>query len=289
MKHFYVIPNYSKENTYACAVRIRSFLMEHGADCGISPEGPERKEGRPYHDASLVPADAECLIILGGDGTIIQAVHDLGCPQIPVVGINLGHIGYLAEVDEPQMFTALGNLLRDDYFIERRMTLQGEVIRNGEVIHRDTAFNDIILTRRRIQRMANFSLYVDGQFLNRYAADGMIVATPTGSTAYSLSAGGPIVMPSSYLFVLTPVCPHEVAISRSIVLPPESVIELAVEERADNASSIECVDYDAHTSVPLCPQDRIRITCGKNDVKMIRLSRGSFLETLRKKLGSGRG
>ena len=286
MKHFFVIPNYSKERTWSCACKIRSFLMERGAVCEISPADAGR-EGNGYTDSSLVPEGTECVIALGGDGTMIQVVHDLGGKDIPVVGVNLGHIGYLAEVDEDSMFTALERLLQDDYFLERRMTLSGEVIRDGSVIHRNSAFNDIILSRRRIQRMANFSLYVDGRFLYRYAADGMIVSTPTGSTAYSLSAGGPIVMPSSYLFVLTPICPHAAAIARSIVLPMESVIELVVEQRAESESSIECVDFDAHTSVELKPQDRIRVTCGSTDVKMIRLSQSSFLETLRNKLGSG--
>lgn len=284
MKCFYVIPNYTKNRTYPCACKIRSFLMEHGAVCKINPPIEEKKKEYLYTDPSNIPEDTECVIVLGGDGTLIQAVHDLKGRDIPVIGVNLGSIGYLAEVDEETLFFTLERLLNDDYLIEERMTLEGEVIREGEAVFREAAFNDVILTRSAGLRMLYFSLYVNGQFLSRYAADGMIVATPTGSTAYSLSAGGPIVMPSSDLFVLTPICPHTMSNARSIILPKDVVIELEVEGKVDDSAVTQCANFDAHTLVILKPQDRVRIRCGKHGVKMIRLNRTSFLETLRKKL-----
>ncbi len=284
MKYFFVIPNYSKSRTYPCACKIRSFLMEHGAVCEINPPLAEKSEGYLYTDFQNIPEQTECVIVLGGDGTLIQAVHDLKAKDIPVIGVNLGSIGYLAEIDEESLFSTLERLLKDDYLMEERMTLEGDIIREGEKIFSESAFNDIILTRCTGLKMVYFSLYVNGKFLSRYAADGMIVATPTGSTAYSLSAGGPIVMPSSDLLVLTPVCPHTIANARSIVLPKEAVIELEVEGKAEDTSVTQCVNFDAHTSIMLKPQDRIRIRCGAHGVKMIRLNSMSFFETLRKKL-----
>lgn len=284
MKHFYVIPNYTKNRTYPCACKIRSFLMEHGAVCEINPPLREEKEGYLHTDPHNIPKDTECVIVLGGDGTLIQAVHDLKEFNLPMIGVNLGSIGYLAEVDEESLFFTLERLLRDEYLTEERMTLEGDVIREGEIIFRSAAFNDIILTRCAGLKMVYFSLYVNGQFLSRYAADGMIVATPTGSTAYSLSAGGPIVMPSSDLFVLTPICPHTMSNARSIILPKDVVIELEVEGKDEDTGVTPCANFDAHTLVTLKPQDRVRIRCGRYGVKMIRLNRTSFLETLRKKL-----
>lgn len=258
--------------------------MEHGAVCEINTKHEDRADGYFYTDAGDIPQETECIIVLGGDGTLIQAVHDLKNRKIPIIGVNLGSIGYLAETDEESLFFTLERLLADEYVLEERMTLQGEVIREGGIIYRDAAFNDIILSRNNVLRMAYFSLYVNGQFLSRYAADGMIVATPTGSTAYSISAGGPIVMPSSYLFVLTPICPHTLINSRSIILPKEAVIELEAEGKDGESGSVQCVNFDAHTSIELKPQDRIRIMCGHDSVQMIRLNRASFLETLRRKL-----
>ncbi len=279
MKHFFVIPNYSKEQTYPCACRIRSFLLEHGASCEISSFNQNHGQEYLHTDASEIRPDTECVIVLGGDGTLIQAVHDLKGRDLPVIGVNLGTLGYLAEIDEDSLYRMLERLLADEYVIEERMTLEGEIIREGKTIYREAAFNDIILSRNNGLKMAYFSMYINGQFLSRYAADGMIVATPTGSTAYSISAGGPIVMPSSFLFVVTPICPHTVSNARSIVLPPETVIELEVEGREP-----QCAAYDGHTAVDLKPQDRIRIICGKKNVRMIRMTEASFLETLRRKL-----
>lgn len=284
MRRFYVIPNYSKERTYPCACKIRSFLLEHGAFCEINPMPGKKGDGYLYTDVSGIPEGIECIIVLGGDGTLIQAVHDLKGRDIPIIGVNLGNIGYLAEVDEESLYRTLERLLADEYLLEERMTLEGQIIREGEMIYRDAAFNDIILSRSSGLKMSYFSLYVNGQFLSRYAADGMIVATPTGSTAYSISAGGPIVMPSSYLFVLTPICPHTMSNARSIILPREAVIELEAEGKREETANVQCVNYDAHTSIEIKPQDRIRILCGQNHVRMIRMNRTSFLETLRRKL-----
>lgn len=283
MKCFYVIPNYSKPQTSACAWKIRSFLMEHGAVCEIDPE-PKRKNEGFYTDISAVPTQTECVIVLGGDGTLIQAVHDLKGRNIPMIGVNLGTIGYLAEVDEETLFYSLKRLLADEYLIEERITLDGEVIRDGEIMYRESAFNDIILTRSNVLKMAYFALYVNGQFLCRYAADGMIVATPTGSTAYSISAGGPIVMPSSELLVLTPICPHTISNGRSIILPGDAVVELEIERKQEDPYFAQCVNFDAHTSIMLDPLDRIRVRRGVQYVQMVRMNRASFLETLRRKL-----
>lgn len=284
MNKFWIVPNYSKPQTIACAGRIAGILSDAGASCGTAraADGGDRQA-----DADRIPEDTECVIVLGGDGTLIRVFHDLAQAgkDIPVIGVNLGHIGYLAETDEDHVGEMCGHLLRGDYFIENRMRLTGKAVRNGRTIYEGEALNDIILTRRETMKMVYFSLYVDGMYLSSYAADGMITATPTGSTAYNLSAGGPIVMPTSKMIVLTPICPHTMINARSIVIPSGSIVEMKVERRSgETGNGSACVNFDAGASIPLLPEDRLEIRRAEVPARMVRIRETGFLETLRKKL-----
>ena len=217
MRHFYVIANYAKPHTLFCVQEIKEYLTAKGAECVIA--GPAASDNGRYHytDTGRIPGDTQCVIVLGGDGTLIQAAHDLKGTSYPLIGINLGNLGYLSEVDQENLFPSLDRLLMDDFFIEERMTLLGEIVRDGQIVCSDTALNDIVLTRLESMKMLRFSLYVNDQFITRYNADGIIVATPTGSTGYSISAGGPVVDPCMRLYVATPICAHMLSV-RSTVL-----------------------------------------------------------------------
>ena len=175
-------------------------------------------------------------------------------------------------------------LLMDDFFIEDRMTLLGEIVRDGQIVCSDTALNDIVLTRLESMKMLRFSLYVNDQFITRYNADGIIVATPTGSTAYSLSAGGPIVLPTSNLFVLTPICAQTLTTARSIVLPDNAYIRLIVEAKDGIRMLHQAVSFDSDNVVSVHPGDEIVIKSASDKVRLIRLDQRSFLDTLGKKL-----
>lgn len=285
MKHFYIIANYAKPHTLFCVPQIQEYLTAKGAVCVLAKPTADKDSRYHYTDAGQIPADTECVIVLGGDGTLIQAAHDLKGTSYPLIGINLGNLGYLSEVGEESLFQALDRLLEDAYFLEERMMLHGEVVRDGKVIFSDTALNDIVLSRRDLMKMIRFSLYVDGQFLNRYNADGMIIATPTGSTAYSLSAGGPIVLPTSNLFVLTSICAQTLVNGRSIVLPDHVAIELEVERKESAVSSMnQAVSFDSDDTLPLLPGDRLMVRKAQESVRLIRLDQKSFLEILGKKL-----
>lgn len=284
MRHFYIIANYAKPHTLFCVQQIKEYLTAKGAACVIA--GPAASDNGRYHytDTDRIPGDTQCVIVLGGDGTLIQAAHDLKGTSYPLIGINLGNLGYLSEVDQENLFPSLDRLLRDEFFIEERMTLLGEIVRDGQVICSDTALNDIVLTRLESMKMLRFSLYVDGQFIARYNADGMIVATPTGSTAYSLSAGGPIVLPTSDLFVLTPICAQTLTTARSIVLPDNVRIRLVVEAKDGIRTLVQAVSFDSDTVVSVHPGDELIIRQSADKVRLIRLDKKSFLETLGKKL-----
>lgn len=284
MKYYYVIVNYDKPKTIECGEKIVRYMNERGAVCRMSEESAGRGGEFHYTDPKQVPRETECVIVLGGDGTLIQAAHDLRELDCALFGVNLGHVGYLSEIEGARVFSTLDSLLGGQCFLEERMALQGDVLRGGAVVCSDAALNDVVLARLDTMRMIHFSLYVDGQFLTTYHADGIVVATPTGSTAYSFSAGGPIVLPTSNLFVLTPISAHTLTNTRSIVLPEDVTIELAVEEKEGSQRTSQAISYDSDHVVPLQVGDRIRICRAKNSVKLVRLTETSFLENLAAKL-----
>ncbi|MGH9753411.1 MAG: NAD(+)/NADH kinase, partial [Blastocatellia bacterium] len=175
--------------------------------------------------------DVSLIVVLGGDGTMLGAARLMGTRQIPVLGVNFGWLGYLTEFTLEEMFPALENVRQGNFFIERRMMIDVALNRGAEVAASYRALNDAVVTKAAAARMIEIDSYINQMFVNSFRADGMIVATPTGSTAYSLSAGGPIVHPSMSAILLTPICPHMLS-NRPVVVPGESVVDL-VFKRAD--------------------------------------------------------
>ena len=216
MDKFYIITNCAKDQNLQFTNQIVSYLKEHGRECPV--QQAERKKEGAYHytDPDLIPEGTECLLVLGGDGTLLQAARDMVHKDIPLLGINLGHLGFLAEVDQQSLYSALDKLMAGDYEIEERMMLEGSVYRGQKLIGRDIALNDIVIGRDGHLRVVRFKNYVNDVYLNSYNADGVIISTPTGSTGYSLSAGGPIVSPSAEMTIMTPVAPHTLN-TRSVI------------------------------------------------------------------------
>ena len=283
MRHFYLIANVEKPNVMASLKDICRFLVDRGATVVVA-EKKSASSSYHYTDKASVPLNTECILVLGGDGTLIQAAHDMNGESIPLIGINYGHLGYLADVEADKIYPALERLLNDDYFLEDRMALKGEIIRDGEIIGRDWALNDIVLSRLDTMKMLQFTLCVNNQMLSQYYADGIIVATPTGSTAYSLSAGGPIVMPTSRLFVITPLAPHTIKNSRSIILPEDAVIRLTVGSRPGSRDVRPAAGFDSDNTVMLKEGDTIRIRKAETGVTLVRLDKSGFFDILSKKL-----
>ena len=283
MRHFYLVWNPYKEGTRSMAEEIREWLCRRGCVCGMQTNGGARPaEGRyKYTDSSQVPEDTECVLTLGGDGTLIQASRDLAGRQIPMLGINMGNLGYLTQVSRrEELEEVLQALLKDRFRLERRMMLKGSVIRDGQEICSDVALNEIVISRREMLRMLKLRIYVNGEMLNQYHADGMIVATPTGSTAYNLSAGGPIVEPDARMTILTPVCPHTLN-GRSIVLSSEDQVEIEVLGHDDAG---QAAVFDGDSSLQLKVGDRLRAERSRTETVLIQLRAGSFFDNLRSKL-----
>ena len=279
MKHFYLIVNKEKENAEKGAEMIAEYLCRQGCECLWDQEPPDTSEYR-YTDGRKVPQETECVIVLGGDGTLIQASRDLAGRNLPLFGVNMGHLGYLTQICcERDILTAMDDLLADRYRLEHRMMLQGRVISDGRTVAEDIALNDIILGRMGLHTL-KYDLYVNGEFFNEYTADGMIMATPTGSTAYNLSAGGPIAAPESDLIIMTPICPHTLN-SRSIVLSSENRIMLKVTGGEDRE---QFLSFDGDTVVKLRRGDRIEVERSEITTTLVQLSQVSFLENIRKKM-----
>ena len=263
---------------------IRKYLEDHGKKCYIQEQARSAPDSRyRYTDAGAIPPDVEGVLVLGGDGTLIQASRDLAETGLPLLGINMGSLGYLAEIDLQNVPVALDRLMGDDFSIEDRMMIAGTVYHQNRVLMRDMALNDIVIGRRAM-RVIDINLFVDDIFLCSYRADGFIVSTPTGSTGYSLSAGGPIVEPEASLMLLTAVAPHTLT-SRSIVLPDNVVVSVEIGNvRSDEEGGAEA-SFDGDTF--LVPENGGRIVISRSEKKthFIRMNHTSFVENLREKLG----
>ena len=208
MNTFYVISNTQKDPELHNAKVIQDFLQEKGKKCYIQTARSDgMQEHYRYTDPAGIPDEVECVLVLGGDGTLLQAARDLVDRSLPLLGINMGTLGYLAEIDRKNIRPALEKLIQGEYSVEHRMMITGTAYHQKRKLLEDIALNDIVITRDGRMRVVDFQVLVDGEFLCGYSADGVIVSTPTGSTGYNLSAGGPIVSPKASLMVLTAVAP----------------------------------------------------------------------------------
>lgn len=267
MNKFYVITNKSKDVSMETTLRIQNYIKGKGRQCVLADE------------VDFVPNDTDCVLVLGGDGTLIRAARELRSYDVPMLGINLGTLGYLTEVEVQNLEAALEQLLEQGAMTEERMMLKG--ILNGEL--EDTALNDIVLTRFGSLHVICFNIYVNGELLNSYQADGVIISTPTGSTGYNLSAGGPIVEPTASMIVITPICSHALNTS-SIVISAEDEIVLEVAQGRDGKVEEAGVSFDGDRNIEVRTGDRILIRKAVETTKLLKLSKVSFLETLRKKM-----
>ena len=239
---------------------------------------------RTLEDGELPSPDTDIVLVLGGDGTMLRAAKAILDTGIPLLGINLGTLGYLAEVPKEEIDQALDNLAHGNYYIENRMLLHGTVIKNGKVIAKGHALNDIVVSRTGLLRAYSLPLYVNGSLLNTFTADGIIASTATGSTGYSLSAGGPVVSPSAEIILITPLASHSL-ISRSIILPGTDEIRIeAGEGRTGYVHDVCSLLIDGNPGILLSTGDSVIIKKSDRVVGFVKISSMSFLDVLRKKM-----
>ncbi|HPT27713.1 MAG TPA: NAD(+)/NADH kinase [Bryobacteraceae bacterium] len=229
-----------------------------------------------------VPRGCQLVIVLGGDGTLLSAARAIGGSEPPLLAVNLGGLGFLTAISTDELYPELERALHNEHRIAKRRLLSCELHRGGEVISRYEALNDVVITKAHIARMMDLVCNVDAHFVCRYKADGLIIATPTGSTAYSLSAGGPIVFPSVGALCITPICPHTLT-NRPVIVSDSSVIQVL--NLAANGDAY--LTIDGQVGEPMEKQDRVICRSSRHSLSLIRPPRMLFFDVLRQKLKWG--
>lgn len=223
-------------------------------------------------------AKADLVIVLGGDGTLLNAARHLACFDVPLVGVNQGRLGFMADIARDDIFSYLDDLMAGRFRLERRLMLQADIMRDGELVASHVALNDVVVDKGAIGRMIDLELRIDGEFVYTLRADGLILSTPTGSTAYAMSAGGPIVHPAASGIVLVPLCPHALT-NRPLLVNDDTLIEVLV-----RAASDPRVYFDGQITVDLQTGDQIRLRRYSHDVCLLHPPGYSYFSMLRQKL-----
>jgi NAD+ kinase len=246
--------------------------IEHETGCHIEIVEPEK-----------LAACVDLLVVLGGDGTMIAASRMIGDYDVPVLGINYGTLGYLAEFRVEEMFPALESILAGDYRIDTRVRLAVDLVRGEEILMHSRALNDVVINKSALARIIEIEAQMNGQLISGFRADGLIVSTPTGSTAYNLSAGGPVVYPSMNALVITPICPFTLS-DRPIVVPDDALIELRL--RTPNEDVV--LTLDGQVGLPIQPEHRVLIRKSRTTFKIVQPKNRNYFEVLREKLRWGK-
>jgi NAD+ kinase len=228
-------------------------------------------------------AASDLIVVLGGDGTMIAAARLLDNRDVPVIGVNYGSLGYLTEVRIEELIPAVEAVLTGQYGIDRRLMLAAELRRGDEALLRNRVLNDVVISKSALARIIEIETWLDGQFVNRFRADGLIVSTPTGSTAYNLSAGGPIIYPSMGAVVITPICPHTLS-NRPLVVPDDATVELVLLTGKEEVA----LTLDGQVGYPMEQDDRVRITKSRTTFNLVQPTSRNYFEVLRGKLRWGR-
>ncbi|HMD47562.1 MAG TPA: NAD(+)/NADH kinase [Bryobacteraceae bacterium] len=258
------------------------WLKDRGLETRVDEETAiylGRTDGLPRPD---VPRDTQLVIVLGGDGTLLSAARAVAGREIPLLPVNLGGLGFLTAITMDQLYPELERAFRGEQRVVPRRMLHAELVRRGEMIQSYEALNDVVVSKTQFARMIDLEAFVDSHYVSTFKADGLIVATPTGSTAYSLSAGGPIVFPAVPAICITPVCPHTLT-NRPVLVPESSVVEL-VSNATDNEAFLT---VDGQVGAPLLKGDRVVCRRSEHSVLLVRPPRMFFFDVLRQKLKWG--
>lgn len=276
-----VKPNH--DGALASAAELKSWLRNRGIETVGEPFVWSDNNGDGASHGREIAAAAELLVVLGGDGTMLSTARIAAETDVLVIGINHGGLGYLTDFRIEEMFPALETVLSGEYEIDERVMLSVGHYRNGELLSSGRVLNDVVINKAALARIIEIEISLDSLFVNSFRADGLIVATPTGSTAYNLSAGGPIVYPSMNTVVLTPICPFTLT-NRPIVVPDSSVIELRLNDENEGV----VLTLDGQVGYPMQAADYVRVQKSKTTFKLVQPPNRNYFDVLRNKLKWGR-
>ena len=278
-----IIVNHSTRAGELDICKICDYIEKQGGSChklNVREAGTELMEN--FTDISELPEDVTCVMVFGGDGTIIQAARQLASKGVPILGVNLGTVGFLAEVELEGIQQAIDPVFEKKYNIEQRFMLRGKVIKEGKTVYEANALNDIVVARGNLVRAIRTAVYIDGNSMKSVYGDGIIVTTPTGSTGYNLSAGGAIIMPDAEVFGIMPICPHSLD-SRGVITSASSKVDIEVEWNKKSEPEEAIVSFDGNKGIRLLPGDRVEIVKAELTVPFLRINDFKFFDSVRKK------
>ena len=280
LKGIGIVPNWQKENIQGIIEGIKNFFDIYNIPVYIAPEKePLLHLSSPLKGIEDWPLKVDLVIVLGGDGTFLRASRELAYTDLPILGINLGHKGFLAEIEIDQLNVSLQKLVDKEYKLKKRMMLYTEVLRKGKHFASSISLNDVIISRGPFSRIINLDTYINNDFLETYPGDGIIIASPTGSTGYSLSAGGPVVNPDLNLLLITPICPH-LLYQRSVVVNKDDVVTVIVTTKGTDIF----LTLDAQEGFALEYNDCIKVKRAECVTKVIIFPESNFYKLLHDKL-----
>ncbi len=283
IKRIGIVSKPKKAEIREIAPPLIAWLRERHVEVFIDKETAsilESDEGRLSRNE--LPGKVDLVVVLGGDGTLLAAVRALNRKVVPVLAVNLGGLGFLTVITREQLYPTLEGVLAGNFQVERRVQIEGELIRADEVISTFLALNDVVLNKGAIARILDFDVLVDGQFISTYKSDGLIVSTPTGSTAYSLAAGGPIVTPAVAAFIVTPICAHTLT-NRPIVVPDAVTISVVLKTQREAAY----LTVDGQVGIAVHSEDIVRLKKAPSSVELVQPPDRDYFEILRQKLKWG--
>lgn len=284
MKKVVLNPNPSRDLNLECTKRACEFFKEHGVAAYIPDtiDGAE-KTGAEVCSFSECIVAADMIVSFGGDGTLLDTANQVAGESLPILGINIGRIGYMAELESHEL-EMLKKIIDGDFKVEERMRIDVSVVRNDKVIYKESALNDAVIMKTGLLWTVDMDIFADDMFISRYSGDGVIVATPTGSTAYSLSAGGPVIDPSSKNITITPVCTHALS-AKPIVLSCERTLKIFPKTAAEDAIYIS---VDGDDKFNLSEGDCVTIKMSEQKTRLIHVKNTNFYDVLYTKLSDRR-
>ncbi len=280
MKNFLILTNEKKDPGLQISKHIQEYIEKSGGSSYRMCEFTRNIQ----KNINCITDDTECVIVLGGDGTMLHAARLVVKHDLPMVGVNLGTLGFLAEIELSNLLEGLDCLLNDAFTIEERAMLDGVVFHNDKITYHHSALNDVVISRSGFSRIISFRIMVNGKLLDVYSADGVIISTPTGSTGYNLSAGGPVVDPKAKVILVTPICPHSLQ-AKSIVLSQQDEIEIYIENVRENQLEEAYITFDGQVAQKLHPGDVLKVWHSAKSAKVMKVNGDSFYKTLRMKVG----
>ena len=276
MKSIAIITKKHKTDAYQAGQALLAWSKSRGLTA-------QHLENEPEPAILPLPPGADFIVVMGGDGTILSVARHYGRLGLPILGVNLGGLGFLTEVSLDELYAILEEyVLPGKFEVDERMVLTVSLIREGETIWRENVLNDAVINKGALARIAELATWIDAEHLTTYRADGLIVSTPTGSTAYTLSAGGPIAYPTLRHIILLPICPHTLS-NRPIILPETVTVAVTLDEKVQDVY----LTLDGQVGQALLPRDRIEVRSAPYNIRLVKSPRRSHFEILRTKLGWG--